>query len=66
MHAVGTCRVGASDDPDAIVDLTCAVRGYEALRVADASVMPDIPRANTHLTVVEPQQIGSEGDDLPI
>jgi choline dehydrogenase-like flavoprotein len=52
VHAVGTCRMGANDDPAAVVDLTCAVRGYEALRVADASVMPDIPRANTHLTVV--------------
>ena len=26
--------------------------GYEALRVCDASVMPDLPRANTHLTTV--------------
>jgi choline dehydrogenase-like flavoprotein len=52
VHAVGSCRMGAPDDPAAVVDPACRVRGYERLRVIDASVMPDIPRANTHLTVV--------------
>jgi choline dehydrogenase-like flavoprotein len=52
VHAVGTCRMGARDDPDAVVDTDCRVIGYEALRVCDASVMPDLPRANTHLTTV--------------
>jgi choline dehydrogenase-like flavoprotein len=52
VHAVGTCRMGRADDPAAVVDLDCRVRGYDGLRVCDASVMPDIPRANTHLTVV--------------
>jgi choline dehydrogenase-like flavoprotein len=52
VHAVGTCRMGPSDDNDAVVDLDCAVRGYERLRVVDASVMPDLPKANTHLTTV--------------
>jgi 5-(hydroxymethyl)furfural/furfural oxidase len=52
VHAVGSCRMGADGDPAAVVDLACRVRGYEGLRVVDASVMPDIPRANTHVTVV--------------
>jgi choline dehydrogenase-like flavoprotein len=52
VHAVGTCRMGARGDPAAVVDTDCRVIGYEALRVCDASVMPDLPKANTHLTTV--------------
>ena len=52
VHSVGTCRMGAPGDPAAVVDLECRVLGYDGLRVVDASVMPDIPRANTHLTTV--------------
>jgi choline dehydrogenase-like flavoprotein len=52
VHAAGTCRMGRADDPLAVVDPACRVRGFERLRVCDASVMPDIPRANTHLTTV--------------
>jgi choline dehydrogenase-like flavoprotein len=52
VHAVGTCRMGTPGDPAAVVDPDCAVIGYEALRVCDASVMPDLPKANTHLTTV--------------
>jgi choline dehydrogenase-like flavoprotein len=52
VHAAGTCRMGAADDPAAVVDTELRVRGYESLCVCDASVMPDLPRANTHLTTV--------------
>ena len=52
VHAVGTCRMGAAGDPAAVVDTDCRVIGYEGLRVCDASVMPDLPKANTHLTTV--------------
>ncbi len=52
VHAVGTCRMGAPDDPSAVVDTDCRVLGYEGLRVCDAAVMPDLPKANTHLTTV--------------
>ena len=52
VHAVGTCRMGAAGDPATVVDTECRVVGYEQLRVCDASVMPDLPKANTHLTTV--------------
>jgi choline dehydrogenase-like flavoprotein len=44
--------MGAPDDPAAVVDPGCRLIGYHGLGVVDASVLPDIPRANTHLTVV--------------
>jgi choline dehydrogenase-like flavoprotein len=46
-HPVGTCRLGT--DELAVVDPQLCVRGLEGLRVADASVMPRIPRGHTHL-----------------
>jgi choline dehydrogenase/5-(hydroxymethyl)furfural/furfural oxidase len=49
VHAAGTCRMGAADDPLAVVDTACRVIGYDGLLVCDASVMPQLPRANTHL-----------------
>ena len=52
VHAAGTCRMGRPGDAAAVVDPECRVIGYEALRVCDASVMPDLPKANTHLTTV--------------
>ena len=52
VHAVGTCRMGQPGDPAAVVDPDCMVIGYSGLRVCDASVMPDLPKANTHLTTV--------------
>jgi choline dehydrogenase len=52
FHAVGTCRLGAVDDPDAVVDPQLRVRGIANLRIADASVMPTIPNANTHAASV--------------
>ena len=44
---VGTCRMGVASDPMAVVDETLSVIGLEALRVVDASVMPQVPSANT-------------------
>ena len=48
-HHVGTCRMGAADDPLAVVDPTARVHGVAGLRVVDASIMPVIPRGNTNL-----------------
>lgn len=50
-HAVGTCRMGVEGDAMAVVDGSCRVHGLDNLVIADASVMPTIPRANTNLTV---------------
>lgn len=52
VHAAGTCRMGRPGDPAAVVDLDGGVIGYQGVRVCDASVMPDVPKANTHLTTV--------------
>jgi len=52
VHAVGTCRMGAPDDPASVVDPHGRVIGIEGLHVVDASIAPIVPRANTHLTAV--------------
>jgi choline dehydrogenase-like flavoprotein len=48
VHPVGTARMGPAHDPGAVVDHHGRVHGISQLRVADASVMPTIPRANTN------------------
>ena len=45
-HAAGTCALGT------VLDDQCRVRGYEGLRVCDSSIMPSLPRAGPHFTVV--------------
>lgn len=52
QHPVGTCRMGAPNDPRTVVDPGCSVLGIDGLRVIDASVMPENPRANIHLSTV--------------
>jgi 5-(hydroxymethyl)furfural/furfural oxidase len=51
-HASCTCRMGAPDDPAAVVDPSCQVIGVEGLSVVDASVMPSVVSANTNLTTI--------------
>lgn len=47
-HLVGTARMGSADDPLAVVDDQLRAHGLQGLRIADASVMPMIPSANTY------------------
>jgi len=51
-HPCGTVPMGADDDRDAACDGRGRVRGVTGLVVADASLMPTIPMANTHLTAL--------------
>lgn len=51
-HPSGTCRMGRADDPQAVTSPTGLVFGVEGLRVADASLMPSIPRANTNMPTI--------------
>ncbi|HTV35023.1 MAG TPA: GMC family oxidoreductase N-terminal domain-containing protein [Xanthobacteraceae bacterium] len=50
FHTCGTCAMGG--DGDSVVDPSLRVRGVEALRIADASVIPVIPSCNTNAPVV--------------
>ena len=52
FHPVGTCRMGSESDPNAVVDSGGRLRGLAGLRIVDASVMPSITRAPTHLTTI--------------
>ena len=52
-HVSGTCKMGPDSDPMAVVDQQCRVKGIQGLWVADASVMPRIPRSGgAHATVI--------------
>lgn len=52
VHASGTCAMGPRDADASVVDPECAVIGVDGLRVCDASIFPDLPRANTHFPVM--------------
>jgi len=51
-HPVGTCRLGAADDPLAVCDARGRLRGLDRVIVADCSLMPVVPRANTNVPAV--------------
>jgi choline dehydrogenase len=48
-HPAGSCKMGPATDPMAVVDARGRVHGLDGLYVADASIMPVVPRANTNL-----------------
>ena len=52
QHGTSTCRMGDPGARTTVVDPQCRVLGIDGLRVIDASVMPFVPRANTHLSTV--------------
>jgi choline dehydrogenase len=60
-HPSGTCRMGAPGSPEAVVDPLLRVRGVEGLQVADASVMPEVPRCNINLPTL---MIGERAAEL--
>jgi 4-pyridoxate dehydrogenase len=51
-HPAGTCKMGRASDPAAVVDPELKVLGVEALRVVDASVMPDLVGGNINAPVI--------------
>jgi len=58
-HPTSTCRMGS--DPNAVVDERLRVRGFERLRVIDASIMPTVASGNTNAAAV---MIGEKGADM--
>ncbi|PCI54702.1 MAG: choline dehydrogenase [Alphaproteobacteria bacterium] len=60
-HLVGTARMGPASDKTAVVDDKLCVYGIQGLRVADASIMPTIPSANTYASSL---MIGEKAADL--
>ncbi|WP_423181262.1 GMC family oxidoreductase [Arthrobacter sp. NyZ413] len=60
-HPSATCKMGAAEDPTAVVDPRLRVRGVDGLRIADASIFPELVRVNPNMTVV---MIGARAADL--
>ena len=51
-HPSCTARMGPADDPTAVVDERGMVHGVRGLRIADASIMPRVPSANTNIPTI--------------
>lgn len=51
-HVMGTARMGSAEDPSTVVDDRLRLHGIEALRIVDASVMPNMPSGNTCATTM--------------
>ncbi len=51
-HPSCTCRIGADNDPMAVLDPGCRVRGVTGLRVVDASIFPAIPNGNLNAPTI--------------
>jgi len=52
LHASGTCKMGDPLDEATVVDSSGAVVGTQRMWVCDASIMPELPRASTHMPTV--------------
>lgn len=60
-HQVGSCRMGPSSDPMAVVDPELRVYGVKNLRIMDASIMPTVVSGNTNAPVI---MVAEKGSDL--
>lgn len=60
FHAVGTCKMGPSSDPEAVVDPKLKFHGVKGIRVADGSIMPLIVGTPTYATTI---MIGKKAAD---
>ncbi|ELU14399.1 hypothetical protein CAPTEDRAFT_122622 [Capitella teleta] len=61
FHQSGTCKMGAQDDPTAVVDPQLKVRGLDGIRVVDASIMPNVTSGNIMMATI---MIGEKGASL--
>ena len=62
-HPAGTCKMGPTTDPFAVVNAELQVYGIENLRVIDASIMPTIVGCNTNAPTI---MIGEKGSNMII
>lgn len=62
-HLMGSCRMGPGEDPRNVVDHELRVHGIEGLRVADTSIIPDMPAANTNASAL---MIGERAADFAL
>jgi choline dehydrogenase len=60
-HPCGACRMGAPDDPLAVVDPETRVIGVDSLRVVDSSIMPSITNGNLNAPTI---MIGEKAADM--
>ena len=60
-HPSCTCKIGAADDPMAVLDPQCRVRGLEGLRVVDSSIFPTITNGNLNAPTI---MVGEKAADI--
>ncbi|MDH5555767.1 MAG: choline dehydrogenase [Alphaproteobacteria bacterium] len=61
FHPCGTCRMGAADDAQAVIDPECRVIGVDGLRVVDSSIFPRITNGNLNAPSI---MVGEKASDL--